>query len=75
MYHNIIMGKLKIHHFASHIRQVLRLSGAANPEVLRFKSLQITLTAAEVAGTENGSTFNLPFLLDPSSIAKMQSRD
>ena len=34
----------------------------------------ITLTVPEVAGTENRVTSNLPFLLDPTSIAKMQSQ-
>ena len=32
-----------------------------------------TLTVPEVVGTENWVTSNIPFLLDKSSIAKMQS--
>ena len=60
MYHNII-------------HQVLRLPGAFSPDVLLNASLQITLTVSEVVGTENRVTSSLPFLIDPSSIAKMQS--
>ena len=52
---------------------MLRLPGAVSPDVLHFASLPITLTVQEVVGTENWVTSNLPFLLDPSSIAKMQS--
>ena len=37
-------------------------------------ALCIPLTVPEVLGTENWVTSNLPFLLDPSSIAKMQSQ-
>ena len=50
-----------------------RLPGAVNPEVLHNASLLITLIVPEVVGTENWVTSNLPFLLDASSIAKMQS--
>ena len=53
------------------IGQVLRLPGAVSPGVLHFASLRITLT--EVVDTENRVISNLPFLLDLSSIAKMQS--
>ena len=42
-------------------------------DVLHNASLRIILTVPEVVGTENWVTSNLPFLLDPSSIAKMQS--
>ena len=73
MYNNNIVGTLKIHLCLSHIGQVLRLPGAVSPDVLRFASLRITLTVPKVVGTENRVTSNLPFLLDPSSIAKMQS--
>ena len=73
MYHNNIVGTLKIHLCPSHIWQVLRLPGAVSPDVLRFASLLITLTVPEVVGTENWVTSNLPFLLDPSGITKMQS--
>ena len=48
VYHNNIMGTLKICLCPSHIGQVLRLPGALSPDVLRFASLWITLTAPEV---------------------------
>ena len=74
VYHNNIVGTLKIHLCPSHIGQLLRLADAVNPDVLRFAPLLwITLTVPEVDGTENWVTSNLPFLLDASSIAKMQS--
>ena len=74
VYHNnTIVGTLRIHLCPSHIRHVLRLPGAVSPDVLRFASLQITLTVLEVVGTENWVTSNLPFMLNPRSIAKMQS--
>ena len=73
MYHNNIVGSLKIDLCPSHIGQVLRPPGAVSLDVLRFASLQITLTVPEVAGIENWVTSNLPLLLNPSSIAKMQS--
>ena len=73
MYHNNIVGTLKIHLCPSHIAHVLRLPGVVNPDVLRFASLRITLTVTEVVGIENMVASNLPFLLDPSSIAKMKS--
>ena len=73
MYHNNIVDMLKIHLCPSHIGQVLKLPGAVSLDVLHNTSLQITLTVPEVVGTENEVTSNLPFLLDPSSIAKMQS--
>ena len=57
----------------SRIRQVLRLSGVVSLDVLRFAFLWTTPTVPEVVGTENWVTSNLPFLLDPSSIAKIQS--
>ena len=66
-------GHVKDPHLPFHIRQVLRLSGAVSLDVLRFASLRITLTVPEVVGTENRVTSSLPFLLDPSNIAKMQS--
>ena len=71
VYRNNIVGTLKTHLCFSHIRQVLRLSGAVSADVLCFASLRITLTVPEVVGTENWVTSNLPFLLDPSRIAKM----
>ena len=67
MYRNNVVGTLKIHLFPSHIGRVLMLSGAVSPDVLRFASLQITLTVLEVQLTSN-----LLFFLNPSSIAKMQ---
>ena len=73
MYHNNIVGTLKIHLCSSHIGQVLRLPGVFSPDVLRFASLRIALAVPEVVVTENWVTSKLPFLLDPSSIAKMQS--
>ena len=73
VYHNNIVGTLKIHFCPSHVGQVLRLQGAVSPDVLHFASLQNTLTVPEVVGTENWVLSNLPFLLDLSSIAKMQS--
>ena len=69
VYHNNIVGMLKIHLCLSHIR----LHGAVSPDVLPVASLQMTLTVSEVVGTENWVTSNLPFQLDPSSIAKTQS--
>ena len=53
MYHNNIGGTLKIHLCPSHIGHVLRLPGAVSPDVLHFAPLWITLTVAEVDGTEN----------------------
>ena len=47
--------------------------GAVRPDVLHFASLWITLTVPEGVGTENWAISNLPFLLNPSSIARMQS--
>ena len=67
-------GSLNIHLCPSHIGHVLRLPGAVSPDVLNFESLRITLTVSEVVGIENWVTSNLPLLLDPSSIAKMQSK-
>ena len=69
----ISWGTLKIHFSPSHIGYVLRLPGAVSPDVLLFAFLQITLTVSEVVSTEDWVNSNLPFLLDPSSIAKMQS--
>ena len=54
MYHNIIVGTLKIHLCLSHTEQVLRLPGAVSPDMLHFASLRITLTVPEVVGAENG---------------------
>ena len=71
--YNNIVGSLKIHLCPSYIGQVLRLPGAVSRDVLPFASLWITLTVPEVVGTENWVNSILPFLLDPSSIAKMQS--
>ena len=73
VYHNNIVGTLQIHLCLPHTGQMLRLPGAVNPDVLHFASLLITLTVPKVIGTENRVTSNLPFLPDPSSIAKMQS--
>ena len=73
MYHNKIVGMLKIHHYSSHIGQVLRLPGVVSSDVLLFAFVRITLTVPEVVGIKNWVTSNLPFLLDPRIIAKMQS--
>ena len=73
MYPNNIVDKLTIHLFPSHIGQVLRVPGAVSPNGLRFAFFWMTLTVPEVVDTESWVTSNLPFLLDPSSIAKMQS--
>ena len=70
---NTIVGTLKIYLCPLHIGLVLGLPGAVNPDVLHFAFLLITLTVPEVVGTEIWVTFNLPFLLDPSSIAKLLS--
>ena len=74
MYHNNIVSMLKIHLCPLYIGQVLRLPGAVSLNMFHNTSLQITLTALEVVGTENWVTSNLQFMLDPSSIAKMQSQ-
>ena len=50
---------------------LLRQPGAVSPDVLHNASLRITLTVSG-SGTENWVTSNLPFLLDPCSIAKIQ---
>ena len=65
---------LMIHFCPLHIEQVLKLLGAVRPDVLHKTSLQITLTVPEVVDTENGVTSNLPLLLYPSRITKMQSQ-
>ena len=52
VYHNNIVGMLKIHLCPSHIGQVLRLSGAVSLDALHFESLRITLAVPEVVGTE-----------------------
>ena len=70
---NNVIGSLTTHLCPSHIGQVLRLPGAVSPDVLHNASFPITLTVPEVVGTENRVTSNLPFLLNPSSIAMMQS--
>ena len=72
MYHSNVEGTLKIHLCSSHIGHVLRLPGVVSTDVLRFASLRIKLTVPEVVGAENWVTSNLPSLLDPSSIAKIQ---
>ena len=74
VYYNNIVSTFKIYLGPSHIGHVLRLSGAVSPDVLRFESLPITQTVPKGVGTENRVTSNLPFLLDPSSIAKTQSQ-
>ena len=53
VYHNNIVGTLKIHLCPSHIGQVLRLPGAVSLDVLHFASIQMTLTVPEVVSTEN----------------------
>ena len=73
VYHNNIAGTLKTHLCPSHMAQVLRLPGAVNPDVLHSASLRITQTVPEVVDAENQVTSSLPFLLDPTSVAKMQS--
>ena len=56
-----------------HIGQVLRLLGAVSPNLLHISSLWSTPTVPKVVGTKDQATSNLSLLLDPSSIAKMQS--
>ena len=53
VYHNNIVGTLKIHLCPSHIGQVLRLPGTVSLNVLRNASLQVILTVPEVVDTEN----------------------
>ena len=73
VYHNNIVCMLKIHLCPSHIGHVLRLPGAVRWMCFALCIPPDTLTAPEVIGYENRVIFNLPFLLDPSSIIKMQS--
>ena len=79
MYHNNIVGMLRIHLSPSHLRfwyilrQVLKLPGAVRLDVLPNASLRITLTIPELVGTENEDTSNLPYMLDRSSMAKIYS--
>ena len=73
MHHNNNVGKLKIHLCFTHNGQVLTLPDAASQDVFHNAFNHITQIVPEVVGTENQVTSNLPFLLDPSSIAKMQS--
>ena len=73
VYHNNIVGTLMVHLCPSHIGQVLRLPGAVSLNVLHIASLRIKMTVLEVVDTENWVTSSLPFLLDLSIIAKMQS--
>ena len=63
MYYNNTVGTLKIHLCPSHIGHALRLPGAVSQGMLHDTSLRNTLAAPEVATL---------FLLDPSSITKMQ---
>ena len=48
MYHNIIVGTLKIQLCPLHIGQVLRLPGAVSPYVLHNAFFRTTLTVPEV---------------------------
>ena len=64
VYHNNIVGTLKIHLYPLYIEQMLRLPGAVSPDVLHNASLRITLTVPKVGGTKNEVTSNLPFLLN-----------
>ena len=73
VYHNNIVGILKVRLYPAHIGQVGSLSGAVSPGVLRFISLRNTLSVPEVVGTENWVNSSLPSLLNPSSIAQNQS--
>ena len=50
---------------------MLTLPGAVSPDMLHNASFRTTLTITEVVDTENGVTI-LPFLLDTSSVVKMQ---
>lgn len=52
---------------------VIGLPGAVILDVLRNALLRITLLVPDVVSTENWDTNNLPFLLDSSSTANMQS--
>ena len=73
VYHDNIVGTFKIYLCSSYIGHVLRLSGDVRPDVLRLEFLPITQTVPVVVGTKNRVTSNLPFLLDPSSMAKTHS--
>ena len=53
VYHNNIVGTLKVHFCPSHSGQVSMLPGAVSLDMLSFVSLWITLTVPEVVGTEN----------------------
>ena len=69
---NNVIGSLTTHLCPSHIGQVLRLPGAVSLDKFYNAFLPITLTVPEVVGTENGVSSNLPFLLNSTSMAKMQ---
>ena len=56
MYHNNIVGTIKIHLCPSHIGQVIRLPGSVSLDVLRIASLQVTLAVLEVVDTWVNST-------------------
>ena len=56
VYHNNIVGMLKIHFCPPHTWHVLRLPGAVSPGVLHFAALRMTLTVPEVVDTENWVT-------------------
>ena len=73
VYHNKILNTLNIHSCSLRIGKVFRLPVAVSLDVLHKAALQITLTALEVVDIENRVTSNQPFLLNLSSIAKMQS--
>ena len=74
MYHKIIVNTLKIHLYPTHIEKLLALPGAVRSDMLHNASLRITLTVPNVVGTENRVTSNLTFLLNTSSIARIQTK-
>ena len=73
MYHNNNVGKLKIHLCPTLNGQVLTLPGAASQDVFHNAFHHITQIVPEVVGTENQVISNLSFLLNQSSVTKMQS--
>ena len=57
VYHNNIVGTLKIHLCPSHIGKVLRLPGAVSLDVLHFASLRITLTVPDYINSSRSGRY------------------
>ena len=70
--HNNIVGTLKIHPLHSHIGQAQKLPGAVSPDMLP-NTLPSSVPVPKVVNIINQVTSNLPFLLNPRSIAEKQS--